>query len=199
MLYKGIAIVISLFSLLITNNEEHFQQAHYYVFKSNKVIGHMWCSRLEKNDIVEYTTESNVNISLLVDISIYNKVHSSFINGVLHIGTMQRKVNGKQKADTHIEWNKDKYLITTTEDSNELKLKIYFTTGCLMYVEPEHVKEIYSENFRQFVTIQQIAPHKYALHLPDGKDNYYTYKNGVCVEVEVPTALATVFIRPANA
>lgn len=198
MLYKGIALIISLVSLLSVKNEEHFQQAHYHVIKGSKVVGHMWCSKLEKNGVVEYTTESNVNISLLVDISIYNKIQSSFINGVLQDGSMQRKVNGKQKSNTHIAWNKDKYLITTTEDSDELKLKIYFTTGCLMYVEPENLKEIYSENFRQFISVKQVAPHKYAIQLPDGKENYYTYKNGICVEVEVPTPLATVYIRPAN-
>jgi hypothetical protein len=64
-----------------------------------------------------------------------------------------------------------------------------------MYAEPSGMTRIFSENFGQYVTINETAPHRYTLELPDGKDNIYTYHNGKCVEVEVRTSLATVYIK----
>ena len=56
--------------------------------------------------------------------------------------------------------------------------------------------EIYfSENFGKYIAVSQTAPHIYTLRLPDG-DNIYTYQNGKCIQVEVQTTLATIYIRP---
>lgn len=178
---------------------DYFHQSHYNVFKSGKVVGHMVCTRSEKNGVVEYTTESNINVSFIIDVAIYNKVQSSFINGLLYNGNSQRIINGKPKAESHISWSNDKYLVSGMgSNPGELKSRISFSTACLMYTEPRNYQQIYSENFRRFVDIEEVSPHKYALKLPDGNNNYYTYKNGVCVEVEVPTSFATVFIRPGE-
>jgi hypothetical protein len=40
--------------------------------------------------------------------------------------------------------------------------------------------------------IEKIAANKYRLILPDEKYNDYTYKNGICIKVEVVRSIGTV-------
>lgn len=168
--------------------------SYYDIMRNNKVIGYMLCSKVAENETVEYITESSARLSILIDVSVYSKLHSSFSNGQLHDGKLLRIVNGKTKADKKIAWNLDHYLINNEGKAGSFKSKINFSTACLMYVEPAGVKNIFSENFGRYVSIHEISPHKYVLKLPDG-DNIYTYYNGKCIEVEVHTSLATVYIK----
>ena len=152
-------------------------------------------SKVEKSETVEYITESSARFSVLIDISVYSKLQSSFSNGKLLDGRLIRQVNGKTKADRQIAWEQDQYLIKSDGRSLSFKSKISFSTACLMYAEPSGMTSIFSENFGQYVTINETVPHRYVLTLPDGKDNIYTYHNGKCTEVEVRTSLATVYIK----
>jgi hypothetical protein len=200
MIYKSIAVSLYLLTAVYHGGDKDYVYESYYnIFRDGKIVGHVRCSRSEKNGVTEYVTESKVKISLLVDISIYNKIESSFINGILSRGSMVRKINGKARSESHISWQNDKYMVSGVGGkSGEWHSRIEFSTGCLMHAEPDRYTKIYSENFRQLVAVEPVGPHKYAIKLPDGKDNFYTYKDGVCIEVEVPTAFATVYIRPVK-
>lgn len=179
----------------VKNESDYSHQAYYDIIRNEKVIGYMLCSKVERNETVEYTNESSAKFSILIDVSVYSKLQSSFSDGILRNGKLLRQVNGKTKSDKQIAWDKDQYLIKNDGKSALLKSKINFSTACLMYVEPAGIKNIFSENFGQYVNIDEVSPHKYILKLPDG-DNIYTYQNGKCIEVEVRTTLATVYIKP---
>lgn len=156
----------------------------------------MVCSKVEKSETIEYTTESSAKFSVIVDISVYNKLQSSFTRGKLDTGKHIRIVNGETKTNKQIQWRGDSYRLIGNGKETSLKSAISFTTACLMFVEPQGIHSIFSENFGTYVSITEVEPHKYALKLPDGKDNFYTYQNGKCVEVEVRTSLATVYMKP---
>lgn len=191
--------IISLLLILVSAGKvPTIKQAHYKVFKGGQVIGKMIASRSEENGAIEFVTESNVNIKALINISIENSIRSSFRNGILQDGAMHRKVNGKLKNASRITRQANGYNVTDVDGNiRKLAADITLSTACLMHTEPVDVKQIYSENFRKFVGLELVAPHKYALKLPDG-DNYYSYKNGICTEMEVPTTFATIFIKSGD-
>jgi hypothetical protein len=135
-------------------------------------------SKVEKNETVEYITESSARFSVLIDISVYSKLQSSFSDGILLDGRLIRQVNGKTKADRQIAWVQDQCLIKSDGRSLSFKSNIRFSTACLMYAEPLGMTRIFSENSGQYVTINEAAPLRYVLSLPDSKDNIYTYHNG---------------------
>lgn len=66
--------------------------------------------------VIDYMMESNVKVSMLMDFSIYSKVYGSFNNGQLTSGTIIRRINGKDKANSKITWNSDHYLIQEKAD-----------------------------------------------------------------------------------
>lgn len=178
----------------ITTDYNH--QSYYNIIRNDKVIGYMKCSKRESSETIEYINESSAKFSALVSISVYSKLQSSFRNGILQDGKLIRQVNGKTKSDRQITKLEDRYLIKTDGKSASIKSSINFTTACLMYVEPAGMQYIFSENFGKYIEVVEASAHKYVLRLPDGSDNTYTYHNGKCVEVEVQTTLATVYIRP---
>ncbi|MFT3948430.1 MAG: hypothetical protein QM763_15785 [Agriterribacter sp.] len=190
--------LISFFPALLPagKNEPGYSHHSYYdIIRNDKIIGYMKCSKLGNSETTEYINESSAKFSVIIDVSVYSKLQSSFRNGILEDGKLIRLVNGKTKADRHIRWSKDQYLINSDGKPAFIKSSIHFSTACLMYAEPSGMTYIFSENFGKYVEVNETRPHTYVLRLPDG-NNIYTYKNGKCMEVEVQTTFATIYIRP---
>ncbi len=174
------------------------KKLQYEVVRNGKVIGQLEAFRKHNGVVTDYMMESNVKVSLLMDFSIYSKVFGSFNNGLLTSGSIIRRVNGKDKANSKITWNIDHYTILEKNEVITLKEKIFYTSACLMHEEPINMQRIFSENYKRFIPIKSIKPHQYELQLPDGNRNFYTYANGVCVNAEVNTTLSTVYFRLKN-
>jgi hypothetical protein len=174
------------------------RKLHYEVLRKGKVIGYLDAMKKDNGSNVVYIMESNVKISLLMDFALYSKVIGSFNNGILISGSIIRRINGKDKANSKITWQNDRYLIQDKDESIELREKITYTTACLMHEEPVNLQRIFSENYKRFIPIKLIKPHQYELLLPDGNRNFYTYSNGICVSAEVNTTLSTAYFRLKN-
>jgi hypothetical protein len=184
--------------MLLTSFHEVDRKLHYEVLRNGKVIGYLDALRKDNGAIVEYIMESNVKVSLIMDFALYSKVLGTFNNGVLTSGSIIRRLNGKDKANSKITWQNDHYVIQDKDESIQIKEKITYTTACLMHEEPVNQLRIFSENFKRFIPVKAIKPHQYELQLPDGNRNYYTYANGVCVSAEVNTTLSTAYFRLKN-
>lgn len=195
LIYWSILAFAPAITSAVKNTGDYNHHSYYDIIKNDKVIGYMKCSKTKNNETIEYINESSAMFSVIVDVSVYSKLQSSFHNGVLQDGKLIRLVNGKTKSDKHIIRSNDQYMISNDGKSASLKSIINFSTACLMYTEPSGMQNIFSENFGKYVEIKETTPHKYTLKLPDG-NNIYTYHEGKCVEVEVRTSLATVYIRP---
>lgn len=175
--------------------EDVVKNLKYDILRSGKVVGEMNAFMKKNNAGIEYTTESKITMSVLLSVDVYNRVSGYFVNGELQKGGIVRKVNGKIKADTQIIRNNGKYIITDPETSTTLSTKIGYTTACLMYIEPLNSRQVFSEVFKKFLDIKKLSDHKYALQLPDGNENVYTYKDGHCAEVDIKSPVADLTIR----
>ncbi|MFT3747147.1 MAG: hypothetical protein QM768_02485 [Agriterribacter sp.] len=171
------------------------QTLKYDIIRSGKVVGTMDASMIKNNTNVEYMTESKINMTMLVSVDVYNKVSGLFVNGVLHKGGITRKVNGSTKANVQITLDKGKYLINESGNVSSMQAVIKYTTACLMFTEPVNNKQVFSEVFRKFLEIKKLSEHKYALRMPDGYQNIYTYKDGYCIEADVRSSIADLTIR----
>jgi len=198
MLRSMILVFLVSGSALLYSFMETDKKLHYEVLRNGKVIGYLDALRKNNGEKVEYIMESNVKVSVIMDFALYSKVIGSFDKGMLTFGSIVRRVNGKDKANSKITWLNDRYLIEDKSESIELKEKITYTSACLMHEEPVNMQRIFSENYKRFIPIKAIKPHQYELQLPDGNRNFYTYSNGVCVSAEVNTTLTTAYFRLKN-
>ena len=167
----------------------------YEILRNDKVIGKMEAVKRDKGNLIEYQMESFVNVSLVIQLSIYTKVVGVFQQGQLVSWSVIRKVNDNTKVNAKIILQNDRYLIQEDGERSELNEKILYTSACLMRLEPVGLKRIFSENYKKFVTVREVRPHYYELQLPDGNKNFYSYANGICIGAEVNTNLSKAFFR----
>ena len=63
--------------------------------------------------------------------------------------------------------------------------QVGFTSVMLYYQEPVGIEKVYSERFLEYCSLEALDDHKYKLYLPNRKINYYTYEEGVLLEIFV--------------
>lgn len=197
----GYQILLPLFLMLKTvpaPEEGSALTLQFDVFKGKKLIGVMVCNRLESNGLTEYSSETKVQVNLLTDVSVYNKVKAVYAMGMLKNGSFYRMVNNNVKANDKFEWLNDRYIINSQGKTTEFKAAVHYSVCRMMFNEPLQTDRAFSENLKQFVNVKKIASNKYVLAMPDGNDNIYTYQNGKCVEVQVETAMGTLYMKLRN-
>jgi hypothetical protein len=191
-----IIIFLALISVLLSSGKTVNSTLNYDVIRNGNVIGYLNASRINSGNQIEYITESTVSVKILMTFSMYSKVTGAFRNGMLFSGSAVRKVNGNNKVNTVIQWKNDHYLLEEEDNTQkEIREKITYTTACLFNQEPVGLTRIFSENFGKFITLKEVRPHYYELHLPDGNRNYYSYSNGICTGAEVNTNYTKAFFR----
>jgi hypothetical protein len=188
-------IFLAFISVLLSSGKTMNSKLNYDVIRNGNVIGSLHASRIGSGNQVEYITESNVSVKILMTFSMYSKVTGAFRDGMLINGSAVRKVNGHDKVNTIIQWKNDHYLLKDDDVQKEIHEKITYTTACLFNQEPVGLTRIFSENFGKFITLKEVRPHYYELHLPDGNRNYYSYSNGICIGAEVNTNYTKAFFR----
>jgi hypothetical protein len=181
--------------ILLSSGRTVNSRLNYDVIRNGNVIGYLQATRTHSGNQVDYVTESTVNVRLLMSFSMYSKVTGTFNNGMLINGSAVRKVNGHDKVNTVIQWKNNYYLLKEDDEQSEIREKITYTTACLFTEEPLGITRIFSENFGKFITLKEVRPHYYELHLPDGNRNYYSYSNGICTGAEVNTNFTKAFFR----
>ena len=189
-LIKGLIIILLVPVVMAFDPAAQTQVLKYDVIRNNKIIGEIKATKKTQSQTTVFNIESDVNFDLVIGYHIYSIMYAAFAGEHLKESTLLRKVNGKEKTNTQIVWDKDRYVITDKSSRSTVGEKIRFTTACLMNVEPLHATKIFSENFKKFIAIREVKPHVYELKLPDGNTNVYKYENGICVWASVETLIS---------
>ncbi|MDQ3537071.1 MAG: hypothetical protein M3421_15750 [Bacteroidota bacterium] len=172
------------------------QELNYTILWKNDSIGFLKANRGPSNNFVKYNIQSDVSVRFLAKVDMVYKFENIYSNGVLVKGTSSNFVNDKKRSFTLIKWDGKNYTAQVDDDEVSVPNKpIKFSMTSLYYKEPIGLNEIFSERFAVYCAINEISPHKYELTLPNGKKNYYTYKDGICTLVEVNHAIATFYFK----
>ena len=96
-------------------------------------------------------------------------------------------------------WKDGSYQASGTQNTVKLPgLPVEHTILSLYYKEPQNIREIFSDNFQQYLPISKTSAGKYRVDLPNGSSNYYIYQQGrlVRVEVEQPFYALQFILKP---
>ncbi|HOZ51106.1 MAG TPA: hypothetical protein PLU17_04570 [Chitinophagaceae bacterium] len=189
----SITILGSLFLLLISfQSNAHSESLSYSVMKDNKPIGRIHIDRIKTNDMTEYFFESNVKLTFLISIEVYDRMKVIFKGSHMLQAQLYRTLNGKVKVDNYSTWNGKFYNMTNKDNEKKtIKQAINLTTANLYYVEPLNIPYVFSEKFQQMIPIKKAGLRRYMLDLPNGNKTYYSYTNGICSLVEAETDWAS--------
>jgi hypothetical protein len=162
------------------------QYRNYAVMWRGKEVGFLKATSQTQPQGQFYSTDSEMNISMLLNFRIKSNCTNLFTNSQLKEAQVQRFVNKKKKlgatthlAESHYELKKD------DDDVIKFKNKIPATVTWLYFNEPVKKSEIFSEVFQTFLKFKEIAASVYETTLPDGDVMTYTYRAGVLQRVEI--------------
>ena len=132
----------------------------------------------------EIRFDSDVTFRLLFAFNHSYSHYEKFYNGKLQWGKAKSLLNGRTQKDSKIVSNENGYRLTLDGVDVSVYEDIEFSISQIYFTEPEDGQRVFSQQFGQFLTFQKVGDHKYLMSSPDG-DNYYTYLNGICVNVRV--------------
>lgn len=120
---------------------------------------------------------------------------TSYVEGKLVSAVCAHHVNGdlKEKTQTKSAAKSLYEVLFSGEDSkNKPKIELFTpinsTITSLYYKEPVNISEVYSERYGKMCSVKKLSEGKYGVSLPDGKQGIYSYKDGLCKEVNTDLA-----------
>ena len=183
-----------LFLFFVLNAQN--QKTDYKIIFRGDSVGNMQLCKNKTGDNISLKLVSNVRIRFFIKVIVVCEEISSFQNGRLIYSNVSRIVNGKEKAAKQIKTIGNTYEATSFGKTVPSTIKsIDYNLNMLYFQEPFNKQVVYSDNFQQFLHVEQIAQHRYKIVLPDGNYNYYTFKDGICSMVELHHSFYTVYIK----
>ncbi len=185
LIIKIFPALFALISISINvNAQEH--TSLYNILHNGEIKGTLAVYQKVEGGHVHIKIESEVKTRFLFMIVVKSVEEAIFEDGILVYSSLYRKVNGQEKVNQKLEYNGGSYKMISTEDATELPVyPIRYSVLSLYCQEPVNIRRVYSDNFRQYVEVKKVDNNKYRMILPNGNSNYYSYRNGVCISVEV--------------
>jgi hypothetical protein len=187
-----IATILVLFSIsLKAQNKE----ATYRIFLNGKLAGQLKFQQRSKGDSVCLVIESQVKTSILFPITILSREEAIYEKGILLYSSIYRKNNGNEKTNQQMRLRGNEYQITNREKKEVFRnYPIRYNMLSLYCCEPRQIYTAYSDKFQQYMPVEKVAEGKYKVSLPDDNYNYYYYKEGICVAVDIHASLYSAVI-----
>ena len=177
------------FVMLLVFATKSFGQSkthNYQIIRNGSKVGTLQFSEGLNGEIDHLKMVSDVKTRFVFTFTAHAIEEAVYQNGVLLRSSIYRTLNGSEKANKQHEANNKQYIIHAGERSEVTKnYPITYSMLSLYSREPEGINKVYSDNFQTFIPIVKLDPHKYKITLPDGNYNYYYYKDGVLVLIEV--------------
>lgn len=168
--------------LLGTSAQDH----RFDIWKGNAVVGSILVKRKVDGDRTHYVMSSFSEFDLLWKQQVRSLVSTEYLNGGMSKAYAHVKVNGTVRDSSHFHLEQDTATCYVHPDDHFVhEGRVEWTTARMYYEEPVGQPLIFVESVLRNCRLQGTGPGTYRLHLPDGKVNNYTYRNGRLEEVHV--------------
>jgi len=169
---------------------------NYDIIRNDKVIGALKLQKREDGNRTYLNLTSEVNVSLIINMSVKIKEHTIYQNNKLIYSDSKRIVNDNQKLNNKTSLVNGIYYANNDGESKIIPLSVIsYNTLLLYFNEPNFIKELYSESYQKMIKINKLAPEHYLITLPDGGNNEYFYKDGKCIQVTIKNTFFKVEMR----
>ena len=159
---------------------------NYKIVQNNKVIGWM---KLEKNDSLNtslITLNSTATKRFVFLFTLVESQQTFFTNGIVTRSYIYRRINDDVKVNRSTIYADNYYKISNGSAFKQSKpANITYNQLSLYFFEPLNIREVYSDNYEQYLKIERNGDQNYLVKFPDGNRNSYYYTHGICSKVRV--------------
>ncbi len=185
---KTFLSTLFVFSIIAFSTISKGQTHSYSIMLAGKRIGSIQAVRTVDDNKAYYDVFSDVNFKVLW--KKYNRKTKNLLekeNGHLVNSRSGIYMNDVLEDSAYFIKKGEKfYCYRYPDDEFEREFsEITHHTMDLYFKEPVGLEKIYSERFLAYCKVRPKGLNKYVISLPNGKENVYTYEEGVLVEVFV--------------
>jgi hypothetical protein len=160
--------------------------AVYDVLHNGEVKGTLVLNREADSGRLHIKIVTQVSTRILFRIAVKSIEEAVFEKGNLIYSSLYREVNGEEKVNQQLQFSGGSYRLISKEAIADLPVfPIRFCVLLLYCQEPVNIRQVYSDNYHQYLEIKKAGRNKYQVIFPNGNSNYYCYENGICTRVEV--------------
>lgn len=172
------------------------EQFEYEVIVYNKTIGTFSAVKTQVADNAEYKLTTSISTRIFKKIEFDFAMMSSYHGTKLIHADLKNYMNKELRKSSTVDFDGSKYLIKTDKKTmTHNESDVSYSSASLYFEEPINRKVLFSENYGINLPIKKIGDHKYMVKLPNGDENFYTYKNGEVVNVEFDKSIINVKMR----
>lgn len=183
------------FFSLVTELAAQEKTVKYNILQNDNIIGQMkFCQKKDSGNLY-LSMISSAKSRFVFSIEVNTEERAHFRNGLLVSSTVQRHVNGKEKANKQTHFINNSYQLKSERKTSRLDRPINYNLLLLYANEPSNLSQVYSDNYQQFLEIKQTSPHSYRIQLPDGNYNDYYFSDGICKEIILHHSFYTITMR----
>lgn len=165
----------------------------YDVMRNGKVIGTINFVELVKGKKKFISMTSDVKTTYILPFSDNTVETAGYENGVMVYSSYYQKQSGSGETNKSTIASGKMYKVTDDGKTKLVNMGAIKYNMLLLYTDmPVSITKVYSANYQKMADLKKVEENKYKLTLPDGKNNFYTYKNGLCTKVEVVRTLFSI-------
>lgn len=177
-------IVLTILTTFFSLTSLSGQTLRYDVVKGSKNLGALTVKRTISGNVEEMQFDSDVTFRILFAFNLRFAQYEKFHDGKMNWGKAISLLNGRPQKESKIVSDNNGYQLTLDGVTVPIREEINYSVSQIYFIEPMDGQRVFSQQFGQFLTFEKVGEHKYLMPSPDG-DNYYTYLNGICVDVRV--------------
>jgi hypothetical protein len=185
--------------LLPTVSSAQDRNLDYNIVHQGDLKGTVHLSEHSEGNIRRIKVESLIQTRFLFNITVKTIEEAIYREGLLISSRFYQKVNDQEPSDRAMIWKDGSYQSRGTQNTGNLpRVPIEHTILSLYYKEPVNIREVFSDNFQQYLPVRKTNSGQYRVDLPNGNSNYYIYHQGnlVRVEVEQPFYALQFILKP---
>lgn len=171
----------------------------YNIIHQGDLKGTVHLSEHSEGNIRRIKVESLIQTRFLFNITVKTIEEAIYREGLLISSRFYQKINEHKQIDRGMIWKHGTYQCSGKQNIVKLPgAPVEYTVLSLYYSEPVNIREVFSDNFQQYLPICKTSTGQYRLDLPNGNSNYYIYHQGnlVRVEVEQPFYALQFILKP---
>ena len=177
--------IIQLAFLLILqlNLAANVRRLEYSVYVSGNKVGML-------DAVCTLSSDSVRIISLQTRLSfpfrkVFSNIQARYHHNTLVYASSEKHINEELQEWITVSKQQERYRIEShNAEPRYFNSSISFSVGLLYHYEPQNKSSIFSERLGAYVPIKATGTSVYEMRQPDGKTNVFTYRNGICTEMQ---------------
>lgn len=193
--FFSLIIVVLLLCSVCAFTNARVDISNFEVFKDNERIGDLETKSELISGCTLYSLSSDVEIDMLVDVRIAERISNRYEKGKLMAASHSRTVNGINQSRNDLRYENDGYVSASGKRLTNTGNWIGASVLGLYHNEPIGLTAVYSEGQACWIKLVQLEKGVYKALLPDGRSTTFYYSNGQLQKVVSETNWGQVIFK----